>query len=116
MARQVRYEYGVVAKREESRVQAPKNMVQTAPMQKNDSRFVVIKRFAARRGKDLFSTDIEIHDQPLAVRFAARNPISKSALMSVTSSRPTESRIMSSLMPAASSASASIRECVVVAG
>ena len=65
---------------------------------------------AAGNGKDLFAANFEVHFVPYAKRLAARKPVSKSALMSATSSRPTERRIMCSVIPAATSASASMRE------
>ena len=116
MTWKIRYQNGVFAEREESRVQAPKRVVEAATMQENDRRQFIVERFTAGTGENLLSFDFKIHDQAFENFRAARNPISKSAFMSSMSSSPTDSRTMSSVIPAATSASASMRECVVVAG
>ena len=94
----------------EARVQAPERMIQATTVQENDNRFCVIECLAARGCKNLLSVDVEIHAYDPAMRFAARKPFSKSAWMSATSSSPTDKRTISSVIPAAIRASASMRE------
>ncbi len=116
VAGQIGNQHRVISKREKAGLQAPCRMVEAAAMKKNDGGLAVIEGLAARRCKYLLAIDVEVHAMTQEIFFAARKPASKSALISATSSSPTERRTMSSVIPAALSASASMRECVVVAG
>lgn len=116
MAGSIQSEDRIVPEGEETGLQTPERMVQTAAAEKQDNRLAVIEWPPTGARKNLLAINVEIHDYALAIFLAARKPLSKSTFISLTSSRPTDSLIMSSVIPAATSASASIRECVVVAG
>ena len=112
----IQNEHGVVSEGKEAGLQSPECMVQGAAAEEQDNRLAVVEWLPAGGCKNLLAINFKIHRYAPAIFLEARKPFSKSTLMSLTSSRPTDNLIISSVIPAATNASASIRECVVVAG
>jgi len=96
-----------------ARLQAPGGAVETGAVEEDDRGPGGIEFGAAGRREDSPAIDGVLHGQPFC---EARSAGPRSSIRSSASSRPTESRIMPSPMPACASAAASSWACVVEAG
>src|SRR5688572_29423603 len=94
-------------------LQAPYRAVEAGAMKEDDRGLGRIEFGAASRREDGPAIDGELHGQPFC---AARSAGPRSSIRSSGSSRPTESLIMPSPIPASLSAAASSCACVVEAG
>ena len=97
--------------------QGPYAVIKTSAVDKNDRLSRRINLFIVGVDVDLLSVYRDVHECRSPTTFeAARSPAFRSAMRSLGSSSPIDSRIVPSPMPAARKAASSILKCVVLAG
>src|SRR6202030_2829444 len=99
--------------REVSRLQCPHAVIVARAVDEDDARVRRVDVAPAGVGVDRASVDVDLHYRIFDVAYKARL---RSSIKSSAFSRPTDSRIVPSVMPAAASFAAETRKCVVLAG